>query len=346
VAAQHGVEFAMADQAVTPPTAQFSVACAGVLCMYDASASSGAFPIVRYAWNWGNGLSAVRTAPRTKVLFSSPGAYNVSLTVTDTEGLSGTSSRIDTISAEPRGMTPLAERQFDCTGAAPCAPGWFYAEGYAQASAVALDATAPRSPPGVVQQNFLPQLPGGAGPAALGISLNGGQQKTTLYTAMWMKLSANFVGHPSRTNKFVHFWISGINRVFVMARGFADGELLPAIGVQGLAAPYTFTTPTGQVVSETSANLLPNLSTRPIRRGEWHRYEMVFVANTPGLPNGSVEMWLDGVKVMRYAGIMFAAAGTNARWESVNWNPTWGGIGGAITAPFFAQMDHIYISGK
>jgi PKD repeat protein len=334
------------EQAVLPPIAQFSVACTGVLCMYDASASSGATPIVSYAWNWGNGMSAVRSAPRTKMVFSSPGMYNVSLTVTDTDGLSAMQSRVDTISAEPRGMTPIAERTFDCTGPEPCAPGWFFAEGYAQASAVALDATAPKSPPGVVQQNFLPQLPGGAGPAALGFSIRGEQQKATLYTSMWMKLSSNFVGHPTSTNKFVHFWISGINRVFVMARGFAEGELLPAIGVQGLAAPYTFTTPSGQVRSETSANLLPNLAVRPIRRGEWHRYEMVFVANTPGLPDGSVELWLDGVKVLRYAGIMFAAAGTNARWESLNWNPTWGGLGGVITAPFFAQMDHIYISGK
>jgi hypothetical protein len=30
----------------------------------------------------------------------------------------------------------------------------------------------------------------------------------------------------------------------------------------------------------------------------------------------------------------------------LEWNPTWGGLGGSITATQYMWMDHIYISGK
>ena len=74
--------------------------------------------------------------------------------------------------------------------------------------------------------------------------------------------------------------------------------------------------------------------------------EVLFVANTPGQRNGTAEMWLDGTKVMEYGGIMFVEGGESGRWDAVNWGPIWGGAGGTIIAPFYAQMDHMVVSGR
>jgi hypothetical protein len=70
------------------------------------------------------------------------------------------------------------------------------------------------------------------------------------------------------------------------------------------------------------------------------------VGNTPGVADGSLTMFLDGAKISEYTGIMFTATGGNSVWQQLNWNPTWGGLGGTVTADMYLWMDHIYLSGK
>lgn len=243
------------------------------------------------------------------------------------------------------GMQALAEQSFDCIKSDTCPTNWFFVPGITDAFAIVADASAPRSPSSVLQQNFTSALSAGSSPGAIGLDFPPVQRKRTLYASMWMKLSSDFVGHPTSINKAVFFVIAANNRVYTMSHGVGDGPLQGAIGLQGLAAPYTVTY-AGDTQTGVSVNLMPNLANVPIVRGQWQRYEVVFVANTPGFKNGTAEMWIDGTKILEYSGIMYAGANESAKWENVHWDPTWGGIGGAISAPFYSQMDHMYISGR
>ncbi len=80
--------------AITPdqaPVAAFSAKAAAPASpsTFDASASStGVGSIASYAWNFGDGQSAVTTTPSTSHAYASPGIYTARLTVTNTAGTS------------------------------------------------------------------------------------------------------------------------------------------------------------------------------------------------------------------------------------------------------------------
>jgi hypothetical protein len=155
-----------------------------------------------------------------------------------------------------------------------------------------------------------------------------------------MRFSPNFQSHGTGINKVMHFFVNGINRVFLQANG---PNLNVAFGLQQLAAPYT----NGAGQTGTAVLLSPNLpGPASFVRGQWQRLDVVLVANTPGVADGSVQAFLDGRKVLRFDDIMFSAAGGGTMWEGMNWNPTWGGIGDIVAEEMYIQLDHIAIRGR
>lgn len=242
-------------------------------------------------------------------------------------------------SAEPSGMTKLAERDFSTK----TYPGWYLQEGYSGAITIVNDPTAPKSAGMVAQQNYTSKLQGGSSPGSMGLGI---PNRQTLYTCAWIKLSSNFVGHPSNVNKAIFFYTAGRNKVVFMFRGSGNNPLIPAINMQNLSANYSWTEPDGTKHFETEANLDPNLASVTAPRGQWGKYEILLTNNTSGRADGSVELWVNGKKVLYYTGFMFAGSGQNNKWEEVNWSPTWGGGLATVPTTFTMQMDHIYISGK
>lgn len=78
------------DQA---PTASFTVVpgSAGTATAFDASASTSvAGDIAQYAWDFGDGQTAVTTTPTTDHVYTTAGDYSVTLTVTSSGGTSAT----------------------------------------------------------------------------------------------------------------------------------------------------------------------------------------------------------------------------------------------------------------
>jgi hypothetical protein len=192
------------------------------------------------------------------------------------------------------------------------------------------DASAPKSPSSVIQMRFPAGFGGGASPGVLEKGL--GSKYTTIYISYWMKLSSNWYGHPSsNVNKQFHMWINGGNHVFTLAQGSGNGPLRAEIWLQGTAAG--------------ERNLLPNLGqSASIIRGQWQRWEMVLTCNTGGAANGTIEWWLDGVKVGSYTDVKLEPS--LSAWELIQWSPTWGGTGSSVPADQFESVDHLYISGK
>jgi len=69
----------------TPPVACFTKSCQGFSCTFNASCSTGSNPITSYVWNFGDGSTG--TGANVSHSFPSNGTYTVRLTVTDSTGL-------------------------------------------------------------------------------------------------------------------------------------------------------------------------------------------------------------------------------------------------------------------
>jgi heat shock protein HslJ/PKD repeat protein len=75
-----------------PPTAQIigpTQGQTGQALTYDGSGSSGENAIISYTWDFGDGTGG--TGQQISKLYNEPGSYNVTLTVTDDQGLQGSS---------------------------------------------------------------------------------------------------------------------------------------------------------------------------------------------------------------------------------------------------------------
>jgi subtilisin len=91
----------------TPPVASMaSVSCALLTCSFDGSGSSDTQgPIASYAWTFGDGTTGSgATASHT---YADYGEYTVTLTVTDGDGATGSTSETFTI-ADPTNVAPTA----------------------------------------------------------------------------------------------------------------------------------------------------------------------------------------------------------------------------------------------
>ena len=244
------------------------------------------------------------------------------------------STRADTVADLPRrcatpplGCTLISDRHFVALNEA----GW--TDYRATNFSLVPDATAPQVQPTVGQVLYPAGFGGGTEPVNLYVPLG---NRATLYLSFWLKISPNFYGHPnSSVNKIFHIWIGGVNRVYLAAMGAGTtASFQPQVRLQ-------------QVPAQGNYNLGPNLvpSTAMVR-DRWYKWEVVLRTNTPGVADGSVEFWLNGVKVASYPAVQFVAAGQGNTWESINWAPTWGGTGGVVPADQWMRMNEIYLSGR
>jgi len=242
--------------------------------------------------------------------------------------------------AEPQGMSVLTERPFKAVGE----DGWGV-PGSPDISnyTIVNDDNAPKSGPSVAAIRFPAGFAGGNSPAFSEKSLD--SKMGTLYVSMWIKLSSNWVGHLTGTNKVLHFWVADLNRVFAYVDGSGSNVLRPYIGLQGIAGDYN----DGAGQTSTSVNLRPNVAGQTnvqIVRGQWYHWEMLFVVNSNGAPNGTADWWINGVQVGHYMGIPYVSASQSRNFNVMRWDPTWGGRGGTIPSDQYMYLDHIYVSGK
>ncbi len=241
-------------------------------------------------------------------------------------------------SIEPSGMSVITERAFNAAVEDGWdLPSWVDPNDWK----IVADAAAPYSPSNILQIRFPAGFTGGDSPALSEKPFGTGVG--TLYVSMWIKLSSNWVGHLTGTNKVLHFWIGGANRVFAYVDGSGSNTLKPYIGLQGIATSFN----DGFGNNSTSINLRPNVQTgSQIVRGQWYHWEMVFTSNTNGSANGTADWWINGVQVGHYTGIGYVSSSQSRNFTTMKLDPTWGGLGGTVPADQFMWMDHIYLSGK
>jgi hypothetical protein len=198
----------------------------------------------------------------------------------------------------------------------------------------------------IIQSSAAPESPNGVGKAFFPIGLKGGNGPTStwyvfpsprnnLYVSFWIKLSSNWKGHFSNSNKVLNFWIDGNNRVVLKVRGAYSKPLWVNVKMQNVA------------MSPAAYDLDPNQAAKgSIIRGQWHHIEYVLRANTASNYNGSMTWWVDGAMAGSHSNLRFVSGTQKHQWTQVVWNPVWGGAGDILDQNQDMQIDHVYISGS
>jgi PKD repeat protein len=97
----------------TAPIAQFTTTQTGLTVNVDATQSRDELRIASYSWNWGDGTASNTGLTQTHTYLVG-GNYMITLTVTDPEGLVGTSTQ--TINVSPPNLAPIARYNFTTSG--------------------------------------------------------------------------------------------------------------------------------------------------------------------------------------------------------------------------------------
>ena len=103
----HAVTVTAAPPANKPPVSLFTVSSMQLTSSFDGSGSSdpdGA--IASYAWTFGDGASSTESKPNHT--FAAAGTYPVTLTVTDNDGATGSSTQQVQVTAPPANKPPVA----------------------------------------------------------------------------------------------------------------------------------------------------------------------------------------------------------------------------------------------
>jgi len=348
ITATHGSKTGSATMTVTSPLVAVAVATVTVSLASSAinpGQTTQGTAITRDANNniltgraiaWQSSNTGVATESASGL--SSGVAAGTSQITATSEGMTGGASlTVQTVvvppptgTNEPSGMTVLTERSFSALNE----NGWTNTGG--SSYAIVADASAPKSPSSVGQIKFPAGFGSGNAPVVLEKAWS--SVNKTLYVSFWVKFSSNWDGNDSGVNKIFHFWIGGSNRLVLNARGVGSGRLLTEVELQGIKAGGNYDAGTTALFT---ANLGP---TGELVRNQWLHWEAVFVGNSSGAADGTVDWWADGVKVGHYSGLQFVSGA--GLWEELEWSPTYGGFGAAVPADQYQWIDHIYISGK
>lgn len=237
---------------------------------------------------------------------------------------------------EPSGFTMVTNRPFSslaksCSDAS-AAEGWEPGEECEWSHiSIIQDPTAPKSPNSVLQAMYPSGTTGGTIDATPGRIVKNFSAAKSVYTSVWVKLSPNFVGNGTWTNKVFFIWINGHPNFFMSAEGAGTGALAPTGRLQG--------------TMDSREKLPPNLvSSAVVQRGQWQHWEVLVKANTPGQANGEFHLWVNGTKVSEYKNVAYLSSGESQAFMKMDVEPIWGGGGSTLSAAQYMYFDNVYVS--
>jgi hypothetical protein len=158
-----------------------------------------------------------------------------------------------------------------------------------------------------------------------------------VYLSIWARISPNWVGNQSNTNKMFFVGVAGgNNQFFLSAEGSGSSPLQAQVRLQGINDPRS--------------RIHPNRTPVQITRGAWQRWEFVLKCNS-GLnrADGSIDMWINGTHVTSVSDVNWTQTKHPTRacnMNMFNWNPTYGGGGASPGVNQYLWFDRVYVSGK
>ncbi len=176
------------------------------------------------------------------------------------------------------------------------------------------------------------------------------QRPRYLYQSFWYKVSPNFPANLI-ANKVTYSNIAGSNSGVVEFSASADygtaltAPLWPIVALQNVV--HVDASPGGATLRQNVGTLDP-LFWSQIYRGRWHHWEVLFVANTAGVTDGTVKLWLDGALLIDFTNrVQWTAVAEHFRFTT--WFPVYGGDAGNIPADVTDanhRLKNFYLSGK
>jgi uncharacterized protein YjdB len=220
---------------------------------------------------------------------------------------------------EPSGMTSVSDQPFTTVS-----DGWAL-QGDA---ALQSDLTGPLSPGSALVIPWNAGTAGGNGVGQAYKPISGAA--TTLYVCMWLKFSSNWQGPFGDANKIMYPFVGGGGNKFILeGRGSGSGPLLVSIGLQGTITPGTVFTNS-------------NLS---FRRGQWDLVEVIMKANSSGVADGRIDVYLNGVLAVSQPNIQWTS-GASTWTDQLSLDPVWGTPNDKVTNNMDIRFDEVYLSRK
>jgi hypothetical protein len=258
---------------------------------------------------------------------------------------------------EPTGFSMITHRDFsskaktDADRGPTGSQGWDGIEYRYARITIAQDASAPLSPPSIMRmlypaQTVKPNTTYSPGVAQMmGITTaraHYGELRhyRRLYFRTAFRVSANWQGHPSSTNKLFFVRSESGHEPIVRLRGAGPNALQLNVDLQGSRRDKR------NIGAQ--ASLGPNRGVdeaNHIRRGKWYVLEGVLEIGTNGQSNGTLRLWLDGVLTHSYSDIEYEATAKRNDWGYIHIAPTWGGREGTINQLMWLDFDDFYVSG-
>lgn len=189
------------------------------------------------------------------------------------------------------------------------------------------DASAPFSPPDVLEVVFPVGFAGGSAPGTMQLTLP--QPVHSMYAGIWWKPSNPWQGHDTNVDKIEYIFAQDGGSIFLCMYGPPGG-------------PYELRV-FPQFPMSTDTWLTPNVAHVDVALGAWHRIEWVVSEGpTQSPPSGTVQWWLDGTLIGSYNNVPLPSDAL-AFYKVA---PVWGGLGDVKTELDFFEYDHVHISGN
>ena len=242
---------------------------------------------------------------------------------------------------QPSGMILITDRHFDskATDNDDKGPGgsdgWDGVEYRYGNFTIANDPSAPNGDGRVGQMFYSATMTAGTGPGIAQIYFPRGVRQ--VYLSIWARISPNWVGNQSSTNKMFFLGVAGgNNQFFLSAEGSGSNPLYAQLRLQGINDPRP--------------RITANINNAEIIRGAWQRWELVVTCNSrTNAADGSINMWINGTHVTSVRDVNWTHTKYPTRpcdMNIFNWNPTYGGGGASPGVNQYLWFDRVYISGK
>lgn len=220
---------------------------------------------------------------------------------------------------EPPGMTALLNSAWDSLPPAlPArnAEGWGFDYNTQSRASVFVDPSAPESPSNVLRMSFPQGFVGGSSPVVLDNVL---PVRAKIYVSMWERRSAGWSDNGNAGTKRFY-----LNDADISAQSYSakNSNLTEHVVLAG---------------SHFDGGYVPV--------GQWVHFEFLFVCNTPGVADGSFDMWVNGQRWFHLTGIRFVGSGHRRGFSWLQLSPTYGGGGNPVPKNQFIDIDQFYVSG-
>ncbi len=106
----------------TPPRAAFTYACSALVCSFTDTSTDAEGPLVAWGWDFGEGSSA--SGPNMSHTYGETGTYTVTLSVTDENGATDSTTQSLTVASSSTGNITLTALGYKVKGLQKAALSW------------------------------------------------------------------------------------------------------------------------------------------------------------------------------------------------------------------------------